>query len=258
MGNFFGIFSDIGKSIGTADTMQRQGKVLKNAAKGAANGVRKFFKNGNHNPFKDVGNSAKKFVNGFGKGLLGPRRETTRKMHRESVPTSVAGFVGSIAAHELLRKQKRNINGKSNRKSKNGSFLNRFKKKSDISSESEIELTELPKPQQNNPPNNLTNNNKNKRKTQLQELQPQEELPQPQQNNRLNNKNKRKTQLQELQPQEELKPQISPNNLHKITSSTAINQAQQQIVETQKGGNKKKSSKKEKNISENKKKTSKK
>ena len=43
MGNFFGIFSDIGKSIGTADTIQRQGKVLRNAATGAAKGVGNFF-----------------------------------------------------------------------------------------------------------------------------------------------------------------------------------------------------------------------
>jgi hypothetical protein len=203
MGNFFGIVSDVGKSIGTANTMQRQGKVLKNAATGAAKGVGNFFKKGISNPFKNVtvGNSAKKFVKGFGNSLIGPRRETvyhtdifgheTKKTrYRESAPTSVAGFVGSIAAHEYLRKRKRNINGKSNN-SKKRSFLNRFKKKSDISSE--IELTKLPKPQQNNPPNN--NNGKKK---QLQDPQLQEELPQPQQNNPPNN-NRKKKQLQDPQ-----------------------------------------------------------
>jgi hypothetical protein len=168
MGNFFGIVSDVGKSIGTADTMQRQGKVLKNAATGAAKGVGNFFKKGIRNPFTDVGKSAKELVSGFGKGIRGPRRETVHHIdvfgrktretqYRKDTPTSVAGFVGSIAAHELLRKRKRNINGKS-KNSKKGSFLNRFKKESDISSE--IELTELPKPQQNNHPNNLTNNNR--------------------------------------------------------------------------------------------------
>jgi hypothetical protein len=200
MGNFLGIVSDVGKSIGTADTMQRQGKVLKNAATGAAKGVGNFFKKGISNPFKDVtvGNSAKKFVSGFSNGLRGPRRETvyqtdlfgrtTRQTrYRERAPTSLAGVVGSITAHEYLRNKKKKINRTNS--NKKGSFFNRFRKKTGVKSE------EQQPPQQNNISIKTKPNSRIKNNSQQSSLPPK---------NGNNNFSKKKTSLQP--PSETINP----------------------------------------------------
>ena len=120
MGNIFGFVSSVEKSIGSVDTLQRQGKVLKNAATGAAKGIGNLFKKGVSNPFTgaSVGNSAKKFMNGFGKGLRDPRRKSvysTDLFGRTS--TSLAGFAGSIAAHKFKQNQGKQNKGKINKKS---------------------------------------------------------------------------------------------------------------------------------------------
>jgi hypothetical protein len=214
MGNFFGIFSDIGKSIGTADTIQRQGKVLRNAATGAAKGVGNFFKKGVsiNNPFKNVGNSAKKFVNGFGKGLRGPRRETvyytnpfgltTKQTHyKESSPTSLLGLAGSAVAHEYLRNQKKKINGTNSSKSKKGSIFNRFRKNTGVKSE------EQQPPQQNNTPI------KTKPNSRIENSSQQFPLPQ---NNKLLNTNPISSIESSLQqsslPPKNVNPNSSKNN----------------------------------------------
>jgi hypothetical protein len=151
MGNYFGIFSDVGRSIGTMDSIQRQGKVLTNAAKGAGKFLKKSVSI--NNPLTNVGKSTKKFIKGFGNSLIGPRRETvyhtdsllgrtTRKTHiRERMPNSLPGFVGSIAAHEYLRKNKKINRSKSNN---TGSFFNRFRKKSVVKSEEQQPLLQQP------------------------------------------------------------------------------------------------------------------
>ena len=96
-------------------------------------------------------------MNGFGKGLRGPRRETvyytnpfgltTKQTHyKESSPTSLLGLAGSAVAHEYLRNQKKKINGTNSSKSKKGSIFNRFRKNTGVKSE------EQQPPQQNNTP----------------------------------------------------------------------------------------------------------
>jgi hypothetical protein len=269
MGNFLGIFSDIGKSIGTADTMQRKGKVLKNAAKGAANGVRKIFKKGNHNLFKDVRNSAKKFVNGFGNGLIGQKRGTH---YREIVPLSPAGVIGSIAAHEYLRKQKKKIKGLNS--SEKSSIFNISRKNTGVKSEEQQPPQENNKPLNTNPISSIENS------LQQSSLQPKNVNPYSNKNNNLlknspqhnntsikkkpNSKIENSSQQYPAQPKNVNNNFIKKNNSLKQPSETInpissimINQnLQKKTEEIQKGGNKKKSSKK--NLSEDKKKTSKK
>jgi hypothetical protein len=59
MGNILGIFSDASKTIDSVDTIKRQAKVLKNAAKSATRVVTKDFSN----PLKSITsrNSVKNF-----------------------------------------------------------------------------------------------------------------------------------------------------------------------------------------------------